>query len=609
MADTVWTYYTKEKGGEKARCLICENKLLSCKGSSTSGLIRHLHHVHKINVLKRNVNDNQVAGSSNTRKVPTTITKQPLISFVMTQRHSLSEIVARLASVDGFSINGISKSEFIRQALSDRQCILPNDKNDIKKLIYEFHEFAKCEIVGKIKSHKEKCGKFSLTLNEWKSSRNRRYLNINIHFNKQYINLGVLRMVESSTAIKIIDLVNSKLSEFGIHLSDVVASTTDGAAVMLKFGGLSQYIHQICYNHGIHLAVADIIYNKNKKYSINQNDITENEYSSTEDDFFESDDETDNEEPDNAVSHKRTVDDIKPALQMVRRIVKFFKIAPNRNSILQNHVKEMHGLEMSLILDCKTRWKSIVTMTERFLKIVDSVRNALRDLSSLHLLNDDNIPILWNICNALKPIKLAVEALSRHDANLVTADAILKFLFDSLRENDDNISYELLEVLLYHVKERRNQDLVSLAKFLQTLDLQSTATYDLPSSSKSAIIHYASELFNRLFEHEVECDDMVKIEVQSDDSFGEENEQHLDIHDRLADAINAALKTKKIETKDLQKELQIYESTGNITKNLQNLLDSLMTIRPTSIQSVRVLSLSDFSIDCLTFLKCYFLNK
>ena len=43
--------------------------------------------------------------------------------------------------------------------------------------------------------------------------------------------------------------------DFGINLSDIVASTTDAGAVMVKFGGLSEYIHQLCYNHGIHLAV------------------------------------------------------------------------------------------------------------------------------------------------------------------------------------------------------------------------------------------------------------------------------------------------------------------------------------------------------------------
>ena len=36
----------------------------------------------------------------------------------------------------------------------------------------------------------------------------------------------------------------------------------------------------------------------------------------------------------------------------------------------------------------------------------------------------------------------------------------------------------------------------------------------------------------------------------------------------------------------------MYETTGNITTNLQKLLDALMTIQPTSIKSERVFSVS-----------------
>ena len=62
---------------------------------------------------------------------------------------------------------------------------------------------------------------------------------------------------------------------------------------MVKFGGLSEYIHQLCYNYGIHLAVVDVIYksieNSNVDQSDSDSDITENEYNSTSDKFSESD--------------------------------------------------------------------------------------------------------------------------------------------------------------------------------------------------------------------------------------------------------------------------------------------------------------------------------
>ena len=112
--------------------------------------------------------------------------------------------------------------------------------------------------------------------------------------------------------------------DVGINLSDIVESTTDAAAVMVKFGGLSEYIHKLCYNHDIHLAVVDVIYKSIKNSNVDQSDsdITESEYNSTSDEFSESDID---DEPNDTVAQRDKGDDIKPALQMVSKIVMFFK--------------------------------------------------------------------------------------------------------------------------------------------------------------------------------------------------------------------------------------------------------------------------------------------
>jgi len=44
--------------------------------------------------------------------------------------------------------------------------------------------------------------------------------------------------------------------------SDVVASTHDGALVMVKYRRKIQAFSQLCYNHGIHLAVLNVLYRK-----------------------------------------------------------------------------------------------------------------------------------------------------------------------------------------------------------------------------------------------------------------------------------------------------------------------------------------------------------
>ena len=60
-----------------------------------------------------------------------------------------------------------------------------------------------------------------------------------------------------------VEAVQNKLSEFGLDLEKhVVACVTDGASVMVKFGKIIDWDHQLCYAHGIHLAVCDVLYHK-----------------------------------------------------------------------------------------------------------------------------------------------------------------------------------------------------------------------------------------------------------------------------------------------------------------------------------------------------------
>lgn len=405
MSESVWKYFVKE-GKDQAKCLKCPNKVLSCKGSSTSGLIRHLDAIHKINLQKRRqLFDSDGSSGSQNKDENLNTSHNSVLKFV--QRKSMAEIVARLVASD----HGICKSEFIRQSLKDRQYNLPKDKTNIMKLVHSYYETAKSNVMKKIRNHTSIDGRFSLTLDEWTSMRNRRYLNVNLHFNKQHINLGLQRIAGSCNAEKTVDLLKEvKLRDFEIKSSDVVSSTTDGAAVMIKFGKLSGFEHQLCYNHGIHLAVLDVIYKKQlTAIQCDEDDDKENYIDTDEND---SDLESLDQDMDEQFTDYSTFNNITIALslQMVRNIVKFFKRSPVKNTILQEHVMQQHGKELNLCLDCKTRWNSMETMLERFLKIVDSIRKALQDLNS-KLLNENNLLVLKDLLDAIKPIKLAIEAL------------------------------------------------------------------------------------------------------------------------------------------------------------------------------------------------------
>ena len=65
----------------------------------------------------------------------------------------------------------------------------------------------------------------------------------------------------SMPAEKCADLLRVKLAEFDLDLSrHVTCVTTDGASVMAKFGRSLPCEHQLCFAHGVHLAVIDVLY-------------------------------------------------------------------------------------------------------------------------------------------------------------------------------------------------------------------------------------------------------------------------------------------------------------------------------------------------------------
>lgn len=89
--------------------------------------------------------------------------------------------------------------------------------------------------------------------------------------------------------------------------------------------------------------------------------------------------------------------EIKDIINHIRQVSKFFRYSPVRNSILQKYVTEKEGKELNLLLDCKTRWNSLVPMIERFLKLNGYIKKALTDLGKTELIKDDFIPFLKEI--------------------------------------------------------------------------------------------------------------------------------------------------------------------------------------------------------------------
>ena len=173
-----------------------------------------------------------------------------------------------MTECDGLPFSIFITSQDLRKSLMALGLTLPKLVTSIREQVmkYGLHltEMNKQELFLK----KSKGDKFSLTLDEWTSVRNRRYLNLNIHGVGYFWNLGLVRIQGSFSAEKCIEIIASKLKEFELDLQcDIMAITTDGCSMMRKVGRLLPTLHQLCYAHGLQLVIHDIFY-QNKPHNL-----------------------------------------------------------------------------------------------------------------------------------------------------------------------------------------------------------------------------------------------------------------------------------------------------------------------------------------------------
>ena len=184
-------------------------------------------------------------------------------SFFKPEKQSLGELVGKSTVLDGLTFNQIATSERLHRAFKADGYDLPRSYKGVRDLVMKHRENIVKTIRGKLNAIKLKDGRFSITFDEATSMRNRRYMNINVHFQDGFRSLGLIRIQGSLNATKAIKLVEKRLQLFGLDLNkDVVASVTDGASLMVKFGKDTCPEHVTCYAHAIHLAVCDVLYKK-----------------------------------------------------------------------------------------------------------------------------------------------------------------------------------------------------------------------------------------------------------------------------------------------------------------------------------------------------------
>lgn len=131
----VWKYFIKTNEKDQAKCNIC-GKILACKGSTTTSMKYHLkRHRHGIQNQNEKTSDNNSTSYANATKNSTTGTPN-LFNFVT--RISLECILSKCASLDGFSIRQICRSEAITGYVTFKGFDMPKSKSTVWKLILTF---------------------------------------------------------------------------------------------------------------------------------------------------------------------------------------------------------------------------------------------------------------------------------------------------------------------------------------------------------------------------------------------------------------------------------------------------------------------------------------
>ena len=423
---------------------------LKAAGSSTKSLISHLKSKHRIQVKRCY----EIAAED----------KQPILkvsrieSYFKSKKESISEVIARLVSVDGLTFNQIASSSLINRAFKTDGYSMPKSPQTIRDHFVKEFKNTLTTISEKVNTAKKNGDRFSISFDESTSVRNRRYMILNLRDGQSFQSLGMIRVKGSMKSEKAIELVQGRLAKFNLNLdTDIVATTTDGASVMIKVGRETYPLHIACLSHAIHLCICDVLYKEKLKineFNNKNNNANDNEVEEEDSDIDETAKDNLDELPDIVlVSEFRTI------VTKVRKTVKMFRKSAVRNdNNLQPQNIASFGKEKALFLDCKTRWNSLLKMLRRFYELRKEIKVAMVQLEQEFEFSGDKSKKINELCEALAPMEMAVEYLCKDKADLLLAENVVMFTLKKPRDLDTKISKALQEKFQIRVQkgETRN---------------------------------------------------------------------------------------------------------------------------------------------------------
>lgn len=149
--------------------------------------------VHRMPLLKRVAIDDAAGSKIEPKK---SIGSYQISDYFLTNiDNSLPAVISRLAACDGISYNTICKSTDLNLGLTARGFThIPKSVSGVSGIITNYANKIKLALKNEFIGLKSIDHKFSLTLDEWTSVKNRRYLNINVHAKNTFWNLGLCRV-------------------------------------------------------------------------------------------------------------------------------------------------------------------------------------------------------------------------------------------------------------------------------------------------------------------------------------------------------------------------------------------------------------------------------
>ena len=139
-------------------------------------------------------------------------------------------------------------------------------------------------------------------------------------------------------------------------------------------------------------------------------------------------------------------------------------------------------------------------MLERFYKLKSCIQKSDIDLKLNINFTETDFETVSATISALLPVKLPIESLCCKDANLVSADAALTFMFDRLCEIKSSLSIEFMSALKQHIIARTQlSDLISyLHKGLKDgIRNSKLLSFNFPRASKASNLNSLLGIVNQ----------------------------------------------------------------------------------------------------------------